>query len=374
VTGGEVQASQHGERSQSAHAPRKRQALTAAKGQLGKKALKLLGYVVVAYLIVRLVPGLKQALKSLQQVRWQWVVAAVALEILSESGFVVSWRAIVDPEDILRSEGGGELATRAAWAQLGGGMLVPGGTLSTVGVGAWILHRFGMPAKLIAERQFNLSFLNTAVDALALIIFGLGLAVGVFGGAESLALTLLPAAVAAIGLVGALFVARRAAAYVARAPGKHPKIAAAITALARAVDDTRRLLSHRRGLPAVLGAVAYLGFDVLMLWSAFSAIHARPLPSFAVVLMAYIIGALGGSIPLPAGVGAVGGQVGMLILYGVGHNEAVAAVILYQAVGQLVPLIGGGIAYLLLRHELGPIRGDTSASRAQWAGSEGKDP
>jgi uncharacterized membrane protein YbhN (UPF0104 family) len=72
--------------------------------------------------------------------------------------------------------------------------------------------------------------------------------------------------------------------------------------------------------------------------------------------MAYIIGALGGSIPLPAGVGSIGGMVGMLILYGVDHNAAVAAVILYQAIGQLVPLIGGGIAYLLLRGKLGRIR------------------
>ena len=68
--------------------------------------------------------------------------------------------------------------------------------------------------------------------------------------------------------------------------------------------------------------------------------------------MAYIIGALGGSIPLPANIGTVGGMVGMLILYGVAHATAVAAVLIYQAVGLLVPLVGGGVAYLLLRREL----------------------
>jgi uncharacterized membrane protein YbhN (UPF0104 family) len=65
--------------------------------------------------------------------------------------------------------------------------------------------------------------------------------------------------------------------------------------------------------------------------------------------MAYIIGALGGAIPLPAAVGSIGGMVGMLILYGVAHNAAVAAVLLYQAIGLLVPLTGGGIAYMILR-------------------------
>jgi uncharacterized membrane protein YbhN (UPF0104 family) len=75
------------------------------------------------------------------------------------------------------------------------------------------------------------------------------------------------------------------------------------------------------------------------------------MPTFGVVVMAYIIGALGGSIPLPAAVGTVGGMVGMFILYGVTKDTALAAVLLYQAVGLLVPLVGGAIAYLLLRRE-----------------------
>ena len=102
---------------------------------------------------------------------------------------------------------------------------------------------------------------------------------------------------------------------------------------------------------------------MLVLWSAFIAINAHPAPGFAVVLMAYIIGALGGSAPLPAGIGSIGGMVGMLILYGVQHNAAVVAVLLYQAIGQLVPLVGGGIAYLFLRGKFGPIEADPIPSR-----------
>jgi uncharacterized membrane protein YbhN (UPF0104 family) len=244
---------------------------------------------------VRLIPGLKQALRSLEQVRWQWVLAAFGIEILSEVGFVVSWRAIVDPEDLLSRDGRGErMASRVAWLQLGGGMLVPGGSLSSVGVGAWILHRFGMPNKLIGERQFNLQFLNTGIDALALIVFGAGLAIGIFPGEGKLALTLLPAVVAAIGIAGALLIARSGISYARRAHDTHPKTAAAIEALADAVEDTKRLLTHRDGLKAVLGAVAYFGFDVVVLWSAFIAIGKHPTPTFTVVVMAYIIGALGG--------------------------------------------------------------------------------
>ena len=109
----------------------------------------------------------------------------------------------VDPENLLVRDGrSGRTAVRAAWAQLGGGRLVPGGSLASIGVGAWILRHFGMPPKTIAQRQFNLSFLNTAVDTLALIAFGLGLAAGILSGARNALLTLVPAAVAARGRRG----------------------------------------------------------------------------------------------------------------------------------------------------------------------------
>jgi uncharacterized membrane protein YbhN (UPF0104 family) len=338
------------------------------QGDVRRRALKLVGYVVLAFLVIKLIPGLHQALRSLEHVRWQWLLVAVVLEVLSEACFVLSWRSIVDPDGVLGTGGPGRRTDRyAAWTQLGGGMLLPAGTLSSVGVGAWILRRFGMAPHTIAERQFNLSFLNTTIDALALIVFGLGLASGVFSGERNLLLTLVPAALAAVGLALALLVAHHAESLASRLRAKHAKTATAIDTLAAAVTDTKRLLSTRAGLPGVAGALGYLGFDVLMLWSAFTAIHTHPLPSFAVVLMGYIIGALGGSIPLPAAAGSVGGMVGMLILYGVGRDAAVAAVVLYQAVALLVPLIGGGVGYLLLHRTLAAAKPSPDAADAPSA-------
>jgi len=346
-----------------ARGPHSHRLLHAARERLQKSGLKLIGYVLLAYLVLKLIPGLEQALGSLERVSWKWVLGAFALETLSEVGFVMSWRAIVDPDDLLGGEGRGRrMGTRAAWAQLGGGMLVPGGSLSGVGAGAWILHHFGMPDKLIAEREFNLSFLNTAIDGLALITFGVALAIGLFPGARRLELTLLPAVLAAVGVAAALLIARRAEVFAKRAQAVHPKVATSITTLAAAIEDTARILFHRGGYKAIIGAIAYLGFDVLVLWSAFAAIHTHPVPSFAVVVMAYIIGALGGTLPLPAGIGSIGGMVGMLIAFGVAHNAAVAAVLIYQAIGQLVPLIGGTIAYVFLRRRLGPMHGSAEAS------------
>jgi uncharacterized membrane protein YbhN (UPF0104 family) len=328
-------------------------ALTEARGQLLKWVAKLLAYGLLAFLVLRLTPSLKSALDSLTHLQWQWLVAMLAAETLSEVGFVVSWCAIVDRDDLLEHDGRGHrLPSRVAWAQLGGGLLVPGGTYSGIGVGTWILHRLGMPLKQVAERQVTLSLLNTAVDALALTLCGLGLALGILAGKGDLALTALPAAVGAGGIGVALLVAGRAPRRAQRLRERHPKVATALDTLSEAVDDADRLLLHRGEWRSVAGAVAYLGLDVLVLYLAFSATHAHTIPPFANVLMAYIIGALGGSLPLPAGIGAVGGIGGFLILYGAGRNAAVAAAVIYGAIGLIVPLVGGAIAYLFLRREL----------------------
>ena len=331
--------------------------LKLARGRVQKLALRLVGYAALAYLLLRLLPALRSALRTLGHVRPGWIAAAVALETLSEFGFVLSWQAIVDPDDLLGRDGHGpRTAVRAAWAQLGGGILMPGGTLANVGVGAWIMSRFGVAKETIVERQFNLSFLNTSIDALFLIACGLGLATGLFGGERNLLLTALPAGVAAAGLGAALLVASRAGTFAQKLESGHPKVGRVIASIAAAVDDTRRALMHRAGLRSVAGGFAYLGFDALVLWSAFLGLHAHPVPSVPTVIMADIIGSLAAAIPLPAGLGAVGGIAGMLIVYGVGHTQAVAAVLLYEAIGLLVPIIGGAIAYLLLRRTLGAGR------------------
>ena len=130
---------------------------------------------------------------------------------------------------------------------------------------------------------------------------------------------------------------------------------------APAMEIIAYLLLRRGCWKNVLGVVSYLVFDVLVLWCAFLAVHTNPVPGFPIVIMAYIIGALGGSLPLPAAAGTIGGMAGMLILYGVASHSALAAVLLHQAIGLLVPLTGGAIAYTILRHRFGPIHLDAAS-------------
>ena len=332
-------------------------AMTSARGQLKGYALRLLILGLAAFLLLRLTPSLTHALNSLERVSWQWLLVVLGLETLSELGYVLAWRQIVDPERVLeRTACGRRLDTRLAWAQLGGGLLVPAGSFSGVGAGAVLLHRFGLPLERVAEREFNLSFLNTGIDALALIVFGVLLSLGIASGTHDLTLTIIPAVAAAGGVAAAIVIARRAERFAARLESGHERIAAAIGTVASAVDDTRKLVFHRGDWRSVAGAVAFLGFDVLVLWAAFYAVHAQVVPGFAPVLMAYIIGALGGSLPLPAGAGAIGGIAGCLMLYGAQANAAAGAAVLYGAIGLIVPLVGGVLAYLLLRRQIAGAR------------------
>jgi uncharacterized membrane protein YbhN (UPF0104 family) len=333
-----------------------------ARSHVEKVAIRVLVIGVLAVLVLKLVPGLETAVSDLSNVSVPWLVGAVALEVASEIGYVTSWRAIVDPEDRLSHEAGvRRMATRLAWAQLGGGTLVPAGSFGALGVGGWFLSRLGMPAKQIAERLLALSLLNTAVDALMLLLVGVGLAIGVLPGSGDLALTLLPAALAAGGLSGTLVLARRMQKISAAKQPAHEKRAAVLGTLSQAVVDVDRFVFHGERGRSLVGAVAYLGFDLLVLWTAFLGIHASPVPHLGVVVMAYIIGALGGSLPfIPAGAGAAGGIGGMLILYGIHHGSAVAAVIVYEAIGLLVPFVGGGLAFLLVRRHLEPLAGETA--------------
>jgi hypothetical protein len=73
----------------------------------------------------------------------------------------------------------------------------------------------------------------------------------------------------------------------------------------------------------------------------------------SIVLMGYLIGQLGGLLPLPGGVGGIdGGLIGTLIVYGAPAAATVAAVLAYRIILFWLPLVGGAIAFAMLRRAL----------------------
>jgi uncharacterized protein (TIRG00374 family) len=109
------------------------------------------------------------------------------------------------------------------------------------------------------------------------------------------------------------------------------------------------LVARRRA--GVLGALAWWAFDVAVLWACFRAFGSAP-PA-AVIVMAYFVGMLANTLPVPAGVGAVdGGMIGAFVAFGVPGGIAIVAVLSYRAFAFWLPTVPGAIAYLQLRRTL----------------------
>ena len=108
----------------------------------------------------------------------------------------------------------------------------------------------------------------------------------------------------------------------------------------------------RRAEPALLvGLVGYLFFDVMLLWASFHAFGTSP--PLAIIWIGYLIGELGGLIPVPGGVGGIElGLVGTLVLYGVPLGATTAAVLGYRAIALAVPAVLGVAAFAALRRSL----------------------
>src|SRR5919106_528465 len=141
-------------------------------------------------------------------------------------------------------------------------------------------------------------------------------ALGLVGPGLSLWLTALPAALAVL-LIGVVVAIPRLG------PGPPPppdavKFRRALFSTRGAlVNGTREAIQLVRNRDPLLliGAVGYWAWDNAVLWATFQAFDASP--ALSVILMGYLIGQLGGLLPLPGGVGGIdGGLIGALIVFG----------------------------------------------------------
>jgi uncharacterized membrane protein YbhN (UPF0104 family) len=150
-------------------------------------------------------------------------------------------------------------------------------------------------------------------------------------------------------IVLALAAGKLAAILARRRPGA--KLARLARTVADGVGEATRLL--RSGDPLLIaGTLGYMLFDVAMLGVCFAA-FGNDVPAAGVLLVAYIIGQLGGLIPLPGGIGGVdGGLIGTLVLYGVDPGDAAVAVIAYRGLLLTIPALLGLPALAVLRKRL----------------------
>lgn len=298
--------------------------------------------IVVALLLA--VPGLHSVAEDLTDANAWWVALAVVLELLSCAGYVVLFGLVFGML-------GKRLVSRLSLSELAVNSVVSVSGLAGLALGAWVLRSKGISVQRIAKRSVLIFVLTSAVNVGAVVVIGVPMWLGLIPGSRNPLLTLLPAVAALAAILGTLALAAWARRAAARRPLEQGRWAVTLVALSGGVEDAVRLIREHDW--RVLGAVGYWLFDNLALYACLAAFGATP--SVWIVAMAYLVGMLANSLPIPGGFVAVeGGLVGMLVLFGVRPaSVAVAAVLVYRAISLWVPAVIGSLAFLGLRREIG---------------------
>jgi uncharacterized protein (TIRG00374 family) len=349
-------------------------------------ALFVASSIAFLYFVLPKIVGLHDAWGRISHGKVWWLVLAAVFEMLSFIGYVALFRAVFVPSagaDGIASSvsgpgshgalgaelaGGGDVASagpaRIGWresyqitmAGLAATRLFAAAGAGGVALTAWALRRSGMEPRLVACRMIAFLAILYGVYMATFVIDGLGLAVGLFPGSASFAITVGPAIFGAvvIGLFLSVSLlpgdAERLVGRWTKGAGRRGKLARRLAAApASAATGIRTAIALVRSRdPNLLGAVAWWGFDIATLWACFHAFGGSP-PT-AVVVMAYFVGMLGNTLPLPGGIGGVdGGMIGAFSAFGVPVEVSVASVLAYRVFAFWFPTLPGAIAYLQLR-------------------------
>ncbi len=330
-------------------------------------AVFILTGVAFFYFVLPKLAGIGTTLHRIERGDSWWIAIGVVLEIASFAGYVVLFRAVfvrggerIDWSESYQITMAGLVATRLFAAAGAGG----------VALTAWALRRSGMEPRLVACRMVAFMVLLYVIYAASLLIDGVGLGSGLFPGGGSFAITILPAIIAAVlfAIAGAMALLpgdleRRLERWASGSGSMAHWVARAVTVPALAASGVRTaidLIRSRNG--GLLGALAWWGFDISVLWAMFHAFGTPP--PFTVIWMAYFVGMLGNLLPLPGGLGGVeGGMIGAFAAFGVDFNLALLAVLSYRGISFWLPTLPGAVAYFQLRRTVARWReeGETSS-------------
>lgn len=310
----------------------------------------------VLYLLLPRLAGLDDTWGRLKDGDTAWIALAAALEVASFMGYAALFRLVagVDRRTSYAITLAGVAATRLMAAAGVGGIALT----------AWALRRTGMVPREILTRLSTFFVLLYGVFMAALVITGAGLWLGWFDGPAPFGLTVVPACFGALVIAAALLIGL-VPRDLDRRLGRRSAVVPA--GMGAGVRGAVALVRTRR--PALLGAPAWWGFDVLVLWASLRAFGADP--AGAAVVMSYFVGQLGNTLPLPGGVGGVeGGMVAALVGFGIPAGLALAGVLTYRAFAFWLPTVPGVVAYL--RMQPGARRNHAGTSAVGPDGATGR--
>jgi uncharacterized membrane protein YbhN (UPF0104 family) len=334
------------------------------RGRLLASVVFVVSTAAFLYFVLPKILGLKDTWSRVQQGNGWWLALGALLEVCSFIGYVILFRAVFARESRI----GWRASYEITMAGLAATRLFASAGAGGIALTAWALRRAGLERRLVATRMVAFLVLLYAVFMGSLVVFGAGLYLEILPGGGSFAITLVPAifgagvitvflAVSLLpGDVDRLVEKLRSRGALGRLAGY---IAAAPTATASGVRTAIALVRTRDW--RLLGAVAWWGFDIAVLWSCFHAFGGSP--HTAVVVIAYFVGMIGNVLPLPGGIGGVdGAMIGAFSAFGITPSLAVVSVLAYRAFAFWLPTLPGAVAYLQLRRRVHRWRTDGAPS------------
>jgi uncharacterized protein (TIRG00374 family) len=315
--------------------------------RLRRRLLRLIALLVLVGVVAWLAPGLGEVRARLAAARPEWLAVAVALEVLSCLSYVLMFKPVFCPRMAWRT------SYELGMSELAVGSVVPASGAGGLAFGAWALRKGGMPVDEIARRTVAFFVLKSAANFVAVAVLGVVMALGV-GPDLSPLLTLLPAALAVISIAAVSLIPAIAARRTARdheaAERWRRWMAAAIGALDGGVREAGRGV-RRYDWRVIVGSLGYWAFDNAVLWACFRAFGESP--ALTLVLMGYLLGQLGGLLPIPGGIGGIDvGLIGALVVFGLPAAATAAAVLAYRVILFWIPLLLGAVAFAALRKGL----------------------
>lgn len=312
----------------------------------------LVGLIAVA---VGSLPGLGTLRTRFAHADGVFLAAICVLKLGSCLSNVVAFRDVFCPRMSWR------FSYQLGMAEQATNVLLPTGGAGGLALGAWALRQWSMSTEHIARRSIAFFVLTSIPNFACAAILGPLLLTGLFSGHVPVAPTVIfsalawgtVAVIATLPLVlGRLDPDKRRSAVLGR-------LRSGAVVLGKGIQDTGMLVRSGRWR-AILGAIGYLGFDIVALIAGFAAFGGGV--PVAPLIFGYVIGQLGGLIPIPGGIGGIdGGLIGALALYGSSLSQAAAAVLAYRAFQLGVPAVLGAIAFVRLRGTLNGSADPTAA-------------
>jgi uncharacterized membrane protein YbhN (UPF0104 family) len=280
-----------------------------------------------------------------------WAALGVAFECASLAGYVallslVAGRATarIGARESAQITLAGAAATR----------LLPTAGVGGLGLTVWALRRAGLRSRVAARTLLVFLVVLYAAFLAAIVACGSLLASGVVGSHGPVELSACAAGAALLGIALALVLgarhgsaAHRGDARAAAGGASRSRLDAGSHVLGEAVHDARGLL--RSGDARLAGALAYWTFDAAVLWTMMRAFGSPPV--LPVVALAYFIGQVANTVPVPGSV--TGGMTGVLIVFGVPAELALAAVLAYRGISVWLPAPVAIAAVPALRRTIG---------------------